>query len=386
MKVFKLIFKNALRHKLRTFLTVLGIAVAIMAFGILRTVVTSWDVGIEATSANRLITRQAVSFIFPLPYSYKEKIQQIEGIKTVSFANWFQGVYIDKNQFFSRLSVDAETIFDVYPEFVLPKEQQDAFKKQRNACIVGIDLAKKYNLKIGDMMVLDGDIYPGRWEFEIKGIYQKRDKVTDGSQMFFHWKLVDERMRLEGQGREGEIGWYIIKISDPNKSGEISAKIDNLFKNSTAETKTETERAFAQGFMSSTSAIIVAMDFMSFVIVGIIMLVLGNTMIMAARERTREWAVFKTLGFSAFHLIGLILGESLLVAFLGGGFGIFLTFPIIAGFEEVIPKAIFPAFQLAPVTIILAISSAIFIGIASAIFPIQKALRTKIVDGFRFVG
>lgn len=158
------------------------------------------------------------------------------------------------------------------------------------------------------------------------------------------------------------------------------------FKNSPAETITETERAFQQGFLSSTSAIITSMNIMSFVIIGIIMLVLGNTMIMSARERTREYAVFKALGFSGKHLTGLIMGESLFISALSGGLGLFLTFPIVAGFEQFIPKGMFPVFQIEPITIILAVSSAIVIGIAAAIFPIQRALTTKIIDGFRFVG
>lgn len=386
MKVLKLIFKNALRHKLRTLLTILGIAIAVIAFGILRTVVTAWYAGVEASAADRLITRQAVSFIFPLPYTYKEKIAAVPGVKTVTFATWFQGVYIDKNQFFPRLAVDPETIFDVYPEWVLTKEEKEIFKKERNSCIVGADIAKMYNLKVGDAMTLEGDIYPGEWQFIIRGIYQPRDKTTDGTGMFFHWDYVNERMKIESPERAGDVGWYIVKINDPNNSAQISEQIDALFKNSNAETKTETERAFQQGFLASTSAIITAMNFMSFVIIGIIMLVLGNTMIMSARERTREYAVMKTLGFSAKHLTGLILGESMFISFLGGGLGLFLLFPLIEGFSQVIPKNFFPIFNLENITVVLAVSSAVLIGIVSAIFPIQKALRTKIVDGFRFVG
>lgn len=386
MKVLKLILKNSLRHKLRTLLTIFGIAIAVIAFGILRTVVTAWYAGVEASAADRLITRQAVSFIFPLPYTYKDKIANVPGVEKVTFATWFQGVYIDKNQFFPRLAVDPETIFDVYPEWILTNEEMETFKKERNSCIVGADIAKMYNLKVGDAMTLEGDIYPGEWQFIIRGIYQPRDKTTDGTGMFFHWEYVNERVKIESPTRAGNIGWYIIKISDPKNSAQISEQIDALFKNSNAETKTETERAFQQGFLASTSAIITAMNFMSFVIIGIIMLVLGNTMIMSARERTREYAVMKTLGFSAKHLTWLILGESMFISFLGGGLGLFLLFPLIEGFSQVIPKNFFPIFNLENITVVLAVSSAVLIGIVSAIFPIQKALRTKIVDGFRFVG
>jgi putative ABC transport system permease protein len=386
MKVLKLIFKNSIRHKLRTFLTILGIAIAVIAFGVLRTVVTAWYAGVEASSANRLITRQAVSFIFPLPLAYKEKIEKIDGVEEVTFANWFAGVYIDKNQFFARLAVDADNYFDVYPEFVLSKSQLDAFKKDRNACVIGADIARQYKLKIGDPMTIDGDIFPGRWDFVIRGIYQPRDKTTDATQMLFHWDYVNERMKQEMPGRANQVGWYVEKITDPNKAGEISDKIDALFKNSTSETKSESERAFQQGFLQSTSAIITAMNVISFVIIGIIMLVLGNTMIMAARERTREYAVMKTLGFSARHITGLIMGESLFISFLGGVAGLLLTFPLIQGISQIIPKGFFPIFQLEPITVALACSAALLIGIASSIFPIHRALNTKIVDGFRFIG
>jgi len=386
MKIFKLIFKNAFRHKLRAFLTVLGIAIAVVAFGVLRTVVTAWYVGVDGAQADRLITRQAVSFIFPLPYSYMEKIKRIDGVEKVTFANWFSGVYKDKNQFFARLAIENDNFFDVYSEFIISPEELQNFKKQRNSCVIGDAIAKQYNLKVGQNMVLEGDIYPGRWEFVIAGIYKPKTKTTDVTQMLFHWDYVNERMEKEAPARANEVGWYIIKIDDPKNSAAISDKIDKLFLNSPAETKTESERAFQQGFLASTSAIITSMNVISFVIIGIILLVLGNTMIMSARERTVEYAVLKTLGFSGKHLFWLILGESLFVSIVGGLVGLALTFPVVATIEQIIPKGMFPVFQIEPITIILAIAASLFIGIASAVQPIYKSLNTKIVEGFRFVG
>ncbi len=386
MKILKLIFKNTLRHKLRTALTVIGIAVAVIAFGLLRTVVTAWYSSEKATSANRLIVRQAVSFIFPLPYAYKEKIQQVPGVKEVTFANWFGGIYIDRNQFFARMAVDANSFFDVYKEYLLPKDELETFKKERNSCVIGIDIAKKYNLKLGDVMTLEGDIYPGTWEFVVRGIYKPKYQYTDATQMFFHWTYIDERMKQEMPGREGDVGWYVVLINNPSQSGSISGRIDDLFKNSPAETKTESEGAFQQGFIQSSSAIITSMNFISFIIIGIIMLVLANTMIMAARERTREYAVLKTLGFTTKHITGIIMGESLFISILGGGIGLFLTFPIVAFFAEVIPKGMFPIFRVEPITVTLGVSAVLIIGIASSLFPVLRAASTKIVDGFRFVG
>jgi putative ABC transport system permease protein len=252
--------------------------------------------------------------------------------------------------------------------------------------VVGADLAKQYKFKIGDIIQIEGDIYPGVWQFVVRGVYKPRDKTTDATQMFFHWQYLDERMRQESPTRAGEVGWYIIRIADPAQAGVISNQIDALFKNSRAETKSETERAFQQGFIAAAGAIITAMNFMSFVIIGIIMLVVGNTMIMSARERTREYAVFKTLGFSAGHLVGLILGESLLISALGGGLGLFFTYPFVAGFAAVVPKGFFPIFNVETITVVLAVSCALFVGIVSSIFPIQRALTTRIVDGLRHVG
>jgi len=386
MRVLKLVFKNSLRHKLRTSLTVLGIAIAVTAFGLLRTVVTAWNAGVESSAANRLIVRQAVSFIFPLPFSYRDRIAKLPGVEAVSYQNWFGGVYIDKNQFFARMAIDPETFEQVYPEYIVPPDQFAQFKKERNSCMIGRDIAERYHLKIGDIMPIEGDIYPGHWEFVVRAIYQPRDKTVDASQMLFQWDYLNERMEQEAPGRANQVGWYIVKIADPSKAAAISEEIDALFKNSDAETKTETERAFQQGFIAASGSIISAMNFISFVIIGIIMLVLGNTMIMSARERTREYAVFKTLGFSAGHLIGLIAGESFVISFVGGAVGLAFTLPIVQMFQAFIPKGWFPVFNVEPITIILAGVSALVVGLAASLFPIQRALSTKIVDGLRFIG
>lgn len=385
MKVIKLIFKNALRHKLRTTLTIVGISIAVIAFGLLRTVVTIWDSSVDAAGADRLITRQAVSFIFPLPVAYKSKIESIPGVKNVCGAVWFGGTYKDKSNFFARMAAD-DNFFELYPEFMISQNEYEKYKKERNGCVVGKSIAEQYKFKVGDIIVLDGDIFPGRWEFVVSAIYQPRNKNTDATQMLFHFDYLNERIKQETPVRADNVFWYIMKIDNPNNSAQISEQIDAQFRNSTAETKTETEKAFTQGFVSASGAIITAMNVMSYAIIGIIMLVLANTMVMAARERTREYAVFKTLGFSAYHLTGLILGESMLISCIGGGVGIGLLYPIVSGFEQAMPKGFFPFFFIEPITIVLAASSAILIGFLASVFPIQRALSTKIVDGFRFVG
>ena len=386
MELIRLLLRNALRHKLRTVLTVIGVAVAVMTFALLQTVVTAWHAGVEASAANRLITRHAVSFVFPLPLSYRDRIAQIAGVNKVTYAVWFSGVYIDKNQFFARLAVDSDSFFDVYPEFVIDRNQFDAFKRERNACIIGVDIANRYHLKIGDIMPMEGDVYPGQWEFVVRGIYYPRDQTTDPSSMMFHYRYVDERVRQEFPDRAGQVGWYIVRIDDPANSAQISQDIDNLFANSRAETKTETERAFQQSFLSAASAVITAMNIMSFVIIGIILLVLGNTMVMSARERTHEFAVLKALGFSGGQLFLLLGGESMILSIAGSALGLALTLPAVIGFQSALPKGWFPVFYIKPETIVIGCIAGLVLGFLASLIPLRRVLTTRIVEGLRYVG
>ena len=333
-----------------------------------------------------MVTRQAISFIFTLPYAYKDKIATIPGIDQVSYFNWFGGTYIDKNQFFARVACDPETLFKVYPEYQLSPSEKAKFLSERNACIVGNETAKRYNLKIGDIMNIDGDIYPGKWQFVVRGIYTPRTKSDDATQMFFHWNYLNERMKADYPNRADEIGWYVIRIKDAGASATISQRIDNLFKNSRAETKSETEGQFQQGFVASSGAIIGAINIMSYLIIGIILLVLCNTMIMTARERTREYAVLKTLGFTGKHLFTFIAGEALIISFIGALIGLSLLIPIVQGFESFLPKGWFPVFNIENSTYLMAGSSALLVGIIASIVPIYRALNTRIVDGLRFNG
>ena len=385
MKVFKLIFKNLFRHKLRSALTVLGIAIAVMSFGLLRTVIDAWYVGIEATSPNRLVTRHMVSFIIPLPYSYRDRIASAPGVDDVSFATWFQGTYIDASNFFPRMAVDAETFFELYPEYLTPEAQLAEFKKHRNSCAIGKKIADKYKLGIGDPITLEGDIFPGRYDFVVRAIYRGRDEATDETQMFFHWQYLEEILKRDMPVRSGTVGWYVVRIADPGQSAAVSVAVDAIFKNSPAETKTETEKAFAEGFISMTSTIIKALQFISYIIIGIILLVLANTMVMTARERVVEYAVLKTLGFKGLHIMGLITGESLFIAALGAVCGLALTFPIAAGVAKQL-ATFFPVFVIQAETLLAAAGFAVLIGLLASVFPLYRAMSTSIVEGLRHIG
>jgi putative ABC transport system permease protein len=386
MRILKLVFKNSLRHKLRNILTVLGIAVAVIAFGSIQTVISAWYAGVDASAVNRLITRDAVSFIFPLPLSYRDRIERIPGVSLVTYANWFQGVYIDKNQFFPRLAVDAETFFKAYPEFITDPNEFDTFLKERNSCVIGEKIAATYHLKLGDIMQVEGDIYPGTYQFVVRCIYKPRDKTTDATQMMFHWDYLDQRLKEFAPRRAGNVGWYVVKIADPSTAARVSEAIDADFRNSRAETKTETEAAFQKSFVSMSGAIIAAINFVSIVVIGIILLILGNTMVMTARERVREYAVLKTIGFTRGHLVLLIAGESLLLSAAGGLLGLGLTFPVVRGFASIFPTGWFPVIEVSPATIVLSVSVALLVGVLASIFPIWRTSTTRIVDGLRQVG
>src|SRR2546423_10371202 len=296
MKNIKLILRNIFRHKLRAILTILGIAIAVMSFGLLKTIIGAWYSNSDNAAPDRLATRHAISFIFSLPFADRDQIKQIPGVKDVTHETWFGGIYKDKNQFFPRIAVDPNNLFDIYPEYILSPEEKKAFQSDRSGCIIGARLAKDYNLKVGDIMPVDGDIYPGKWQFTVRGIYHGKKPTTEETNMFFQWDYLNEQLMKTTPRRANKVGWYIIQIANPDDAARISEKVDALFKNSDAETKTETEKAFAAGFISMSSAIITGLQIVSYVIIGIIFLVLCNTMLMAARERTREYAVLKTLG------------------------------------------------------------------------------------------
>ncbi len=382
MLVFKILFKNLLRHKLRSLLTILGIAVAVLAFGLLRIIISAWYYGVQGSVPNRLIVRHAASFVFPLPISYQSKISQIPGVKKVSHATWFQGTYIDMQHFFPRMAIDAKSYLSTYPEFLISYDEYNNFMRERSACIIGRKIAQQYNLKIGDIINIKGDIYPGDWQFIIRGIYKGKYDYTDETQLFFHWDYLEQSLRRDAPGRAGHVGWYVVWIDNPDNAAAISQSIDNLFKNSNAETKTETEKAFQQSFVSMSSAILTAIEVISYLIIGIILLVLANTIIMNTRERTNEYTILRTLGFSSFKVSGLIFGESLIISFLGSLLGLLLTFPIVKQVALALSN-FFPVFKIDLITLIMIFSLGTFVGLASSIIPIYQILTIKIVDGLR---
>jgi putative ABC transport system permease protein len=387
MKILTIVLRNAFRHRLRTILTICGIATAVMAFGLIRTIVSAWSAGVEASSANRMITRHRVSIIFPVPLTDREEIARIPGVNGLSWANWFGGAYGDPNDFknfWPRFAVDTG-YFTLYPEFIIAPDRLAAFHKERSACILGRKVAAQHGFKLGDVISMEGDIYPGPWQFVVRGIYTGRDPSVDETQMFFQWDYLYEQVKQREPGRSTDAGFFVLRVDSPGAMPRVAATVDSLFTNSRAPTKTESEREFQQSFVSMSSAIITSLKVISLVIVGIILLVLANTIVMAVRERTREYAVLKTLGFQGRHLAAFILGESLLVGLCGGVLGVVLTFPVVRGFGLALPT-FFPVIRVSPVTIALALSAAALAALAAAAVPATRAIRTPIVSGLRMIG
>ncbi len=385
MRVFKLIIKNGLRHKLRTFLTVLGIAVAIMSFGLLRTVIAAWHAGVTQAAPDRLITRSKISITFTLPLAQKQKIERIPGVEAVTFGTWFGGYYKDPKLFFPQIAYEGVESFALYPEFIVDSAALNAFATERNAAIVGESTMLNFGWEVGDAVQLTGMIYPGAWDFVIRGTYSGATDATDISQFLFRWDYIDQRMQQETPVRAGQVGWWVIKIDDPAKAASISAAVDSEFENSADETLTETEAAFQQSFVAMAGTIIFSLQVISYMVIGIILLVAANTMAMTARERISEYSVLKTLGFNARYIFGLVAGESLLIACLGGGLGLALMVPLLNGVGAVL-RQWFPAFPIDPAIYPQAAVTAVIVGLLAALFPAWRAITVPIADGLRRIG
>lgn len=356
-----------------------------LAFGILRTLIGAWYIGVETSSVNRLVIRNKISLIYSLPLSYRNKIFQVQGVTGVGYGHWYGGVYKDKKNFFAQFAVNGLAYLDMYPEFLLTAEEKKAFEKDRNSAIAGQTLVDRFGWKVGDVIPLEGTIYPGKVELVLAGVYKGAQKNTDETAFFFHYDFLNEALKKSSPDLANRAGWYMIKVKDPDKAPEIAQEIDALFKNSLAETLTETEKAFQMGFVSMTEAIIGAVQIISFVVIGIILIVLANTMAMTARERSSEFAVLKTLGFGPLFIFGLICGESVALALTGGLIGTALTFPGGALFQAQL-KSFLPVFEVSNNTVALILMVSLGVGLLAALPPAIRVSRLPIGDGLRHLG
>jgi putative ABC transport system permease protein len=384
MHVLKLILRNALRHKIRSGLTVFGLMIAVLAYGLLQTVVDAWYAGADAASNTRLITRSSISLAFTLPVSYESRIRAVAGVTTVARSMWFGGIYKEPKNFFPQFAISANYL-DLYPEFVVPEAERQAWMRDRLGALVGRQLADQYGFKVGDVITLRGAIYTGEWQFVVRGIFDGSDDTKITRHMLFHWAYLNEWLRARPARRADQVGVYILGIAAPERAAAIARAVDAQFQNSTAETLTETEQAFQLSFVAMSNEIIAAIQVVSYVVILIILAVMANTMAMSARERTAEYATLKALGFGPGFIALLIFGESLAICAVGGGVGLWLTPYAATGFKQA-AGGIFPIFMVSQATVIAQVLCALAVGVAAAVVPALQASRVRIVEGLRAVG
>lgn len=384
--ILHLALRNGITNRGRTLLTALVIAVAVVAFGVLQTAVRSYYLGAEASAPDRLVTRHKVSLMFELPMSYRDRIRQVPGVESVGYGNWFGGYYQDQKNFFAQFAVD-DGFLDLYPEILLTPEERKAYLSERRACVIGEKLARKWGWKVGDQFALTGTIYDGNWEFVVRGIYRGRDRTTDTTAMYFRWDYLNEWVKAR-YGNDSPIGWYVLKIADPEAASKVGKEIDALYADSTAQTLTETEKAFQMSFVSMAGTVVEAIRIISFIVVIIVLLVMANTMMMTARERVAQYGVMKTLGFRGSHLVGIIAGEAMVISMAGATLGVAAAYPIISifgAFMESNLGSFFPSFELQASTVAAAVGLCAACGLVAAAFPLLTAVRTPIASALRKV-
>ncbi|MBZ0114241.1 MAG: FtsX-like permease family protein [Thermoanaerobaculia bacterium] len=383
MKYFRLIWSSLWRKKLRTLFTMASIMAAFVLYGVLSAVQVAFSMGIDLAGADRLVLIHKVSMIQPLPIAYLGRIEAVPGVSAVAHSSWFGGYYQDPSNFFAQFPVDPESYLEMFPEFVLDEAAKEAWIANRTGAIVGSTTAEQFGFKVGDRIPITGSPWEKKdgsntWEFDIDGIYTGADKGTDTTQFLFHYDYFDEARRYG----EGQVGWYTIRIDDPDRAAEIAADIDSRFANSPAETKTTTEKAFAQAFANQVGNIPAIVRSIVGAVFAILLLVAGNSMAQSVRERVSELAVMKTLGFSDGKVLGLILGESLLIAGLGGFLGLGLSWLVVGGVASAVSKFL-PIFYLAPKALITGLGLVLVLGIVAGLLPALQAKRLSIVDALR---
>jgi putative ABC transport system permease protein len=387
MKLFLIAARNVLRNRGRTFLTVLGAAIAILAFVMLQTVLSSWNIAVEYAAKDRIGSRHKVSFVIQLPKKYIETIRETPGVTKATWANWF-GAKDPKhpNEFFANMAVDPKSFVEVYDEISLPADQKQHWFEDRQGAIIGANLAKKMGLKIGDKITLEGTIYPGDWTFNIDGIYTATRKSFDDSQFLFQWDFLNESLP---ERRREQIGWVVSRIDDPSRSGAISAAIDKVFDEKDTQTTTMSERAMNLSFMGMLSTLLTVLQLVSIIILVIMMLILGNTIAMGVRERTREFAVLRAIGFTPEHIRFFVMGEAAFFGVLAGVVGLALSYPIVqlgmGRWLEENMGGFFPYFRIEPTTMILALGIALALSMAAAILPAVRAAKLPVTEALRRV-
>ena len=379
MKFWPYLLANLGRHKRRTLLTMASVALALFLFASLRTVITTLGKAAEFGSARRLVSTNASGLIFPMPVAYAQRLAAVPGIQKVTWANWFGGQYGDGKRFFANFAVDAKTYLDLYPEMSVPADQREAFLQDRSGALIGARLIDLFGWKVGQNVTLRGTIFPGEWTFTVRGVYTPTDPAINDDAMMFHWDYFDERNE-----RQGLVGWYILEIDRAENAPTVSKAVDDLFRNSSAPTKTGTEQAFNASFATMWGNVGLLMNTIGMAVVFAILLVAANAMMMSARERTRELAVLKTIGFSDMRLFGLVMAEAGVITLTGAVLGL--------GAAKLLYKAsnfnaagFLPGFDVTGATLAVGGVIAIVLMLASGIAPAVRAARLPVVAALRNV-
>jgi putative ABC transport system permease protein len=384
MKYLFLVFRNLARRWVRTTFTALSIVVAFLLFGLLVAIRTAFSGGVDVTGADRLTTTHKVSIILPLPISYGERIAQVPGVSNVTHASWFGGIYKDPKNFFAQMAVDPTTYLAIYPEIQLPPAQRQAWLADRGGAIVGRVTAKRFGFKVGDHIPIQATIFAKRdgsrmFDFTVDGIFDA-PKGFDTSGFFFQYDYLKE----SAPGfATNQVGWYILKVADPKNAKQVADRIDSLFVNSVAETKTSTEKAFAEGFAKQTGNIGEIIAFIVSAVFFTLLLVAGNTMAQSVRERTSELAVLKTLGFGDGLVMALVLTESCILAFVAAVIGLAIAWLFASGGDPT--GGFLPLFHLPESQLGVGVLLALALGLVTGAVPAWQAMRLRIVDALRRV-
>ncbi len=383
----RLLRKDLLRNPLRLSLTVLAGAVGVMAFIFLNTVIDIWYSGAAAAQVDRLVVRNKVALTQPLPLSYYGRIAAIPGVTAVTHTEWFGGMLGESQRdFFPNFAIDTGTFLDVYPEYTVPPEQLAAFEADPCGALVGRRLSERFGWKPGDRVTLKGTIYPGEWTFNVRGLYDGTRPSADTTALIFGYRCLNESELLPANLKD-MVGTYAVRVDDPARSAQVSATIDALFANSAYATKTESERAFQLGFVAMSSAILTAIQVVSSVILLIILLVIGNTIAMGVRERTRDLATLRAMGFRARKVVLLVLTEASFLGLAAAALGVLAAPPLVRGFLKAVESQFgqMPTSAVQPRTLLLSALAVVLAAVLAGIIPALRAVRLPIAEGLRKV-
>jgi putative ABC transport system permease protein len=371
------------RNPLRLLLTVLAASIGVVAFVFLQTVIDLWYSGVERAEPDRLAVRNKVSLTQPLPLSYFHRIATVPGVTAVTFGGWFGGMKSESQKdFYPNFFVDAPTYLRVYDEFVAPPEQVSAWLADPCGAMVGRSLVERFGWKVGDKILLHGTIYPGDWEFTVRGIYDGKTPTVDTRVMAFPFRCLNERLPAD---KRDLVGYFSVRVDDPARSGAIAAVIDSMFANSAHETKTESERAFQLGFVAMSGAILAAVRVVSYVVLVIILAVVSNTVAMGVREKTVDLATMRALGFRPRHVLGLVLAQSTAIGVMAAAVGIAAAPLITRAFARVVARSFgaFPRAVLHPETLVIGGAASILVGVLAGALPALRAARLPVAEGLR---